>query len=443
MHGTVQSVSGETVTVELDEGYRVEAGTEGTVLVTKTTFGQRTIVEQGKLKVEGIDGRTVTARLTSGEKIKGGQNVSFASVRSVGTLSVTAQPRGASVSVDGSAVGEAPVETTVEAGTRTVTATAEKCPSASKQVGVERGTTRQVELRLDCPTGTLIVRTDPAEAAVYVDGERLGTGGTVEQTVDAGLHRVEVRADGYQAEGEGVQVQGGETRDLTFKLTRVTGRLTVSTTPTSAEVSVRDASGEELEPLGRTPVVEEELLAGSYVLELEKEGYETVTDEVGVEAGDLTDKHYDLEAEGSSRTGTLIVTSDPDGASVQVDGEKKGISKVELELEPGRHYVSVNEDNYSSKKKSVDLDPGETKEMEFALERATTADTYNDEEDTYDEDDDDYSDSSDAEYGSEDDGFAWGWAITGGIVGAAVTSGSAETAAVGGLLGFSVGGLLF
>jgi len=38
VHGMVQSVSGQTVTVQLKDGYRVESGTEGKVFTTRKAF---------------------------------------------------------------------------------------------------------------------------------------------------------------------------------------------------------------------------------------------------------------------------------------------------------------------------------------------------------------------------------------------------------------------
>ena len=82
VHGTVQSVSGQTVTVQLKEGYRVEPGTEGIIYDVRTTSGQETSVNL-KIRVQKVSGSSATARLREKESAERGREVRFANVHKV------------------------------------------------------------------------------------------------------------------------------------------------------------------------------------------------------------------------------------------------------------------------------------------------------------------------------------------------------------------------
>jgi hypothetical protein len=331
VHGTVQSISGQTVTIEVDSGYRVEAGTQGTIWATKMTLGEETSVEQGQIRVQGTDGRSVTAQLTEGKGIEEGQDVRFGTVREVGTLTVRVQPEDATVYV-----------------------------------------LRQEE-----------------------EARRLGKG-TVRQVVDTGPRQLGATADGYNTEEKSVLVERGEDQVVTFNLSRALGRLTVETTPSSAQLEI-ETDAFQYEQIGRTPVQNYELEPGAYDLKISKDGYETITPEVGVEAGDVTKKSYTLE----EKVATLIVTSEPDGASVYVDGDYKGETRLETEIAPGRYNVEVRESDYENEEENVILSAGERQSLSFDLNEVVTADNTS---------------SSDPEASSGDTNWLWSAALLAGVI---------------------------
>lgn len=436
VHGTVESVSGHTVTVELKEGYRVEAGTRGTVYDTKMTLGEETIVETGRLRVETADGRTVRASVSEGEELSTGQDVQFASVQSVGTLAVNVQPREAEVSVEGSVVGTGSVEETVAAGTREVGVTAEGCPPASESVDVRRGETSRVQLQLDCPMGRLVVRSNAEDAVVFLNGERLGTA-TLKETLDMGLYRLRVAAEGYEAKERSIQVEPGETEDLTFDLGQQVGRLTVRTSPASAQLDIDTTEYASYDDIGRTPVRDYELTAGTYDLRVRKEGYQTITDEVSVEGGSLTEKSYQLDSyQLNEEMGTLIVDSDPAGARVEIDGEDVGETRIKRKVEPGRYKIEVDKYDYESKTKYRNLEAGSVERVTFDLNSVTVS--YSDS----DRDSEDHSGSQNTE--DENDGLGtwekWGIAQGAGAIGAIIGAATSDSPAAGAFGGYMAGG---
>lgn len=300
VHGTVQSTSGQTVTIELDLGYRVETGIQGTIWATKITLGEETSVEQGQVRVKETDGRSVTAQITEGKGIDEGQDVQFGTVREVGTITVRVQPK---------------------------------------------------------------------DATVYMENEPVGEG-TVRQVVDVGPYQLGATADGYNTEEKSVLVERGEDEVITLNLSRALGRLTVETTPSSAELAIWT---DELryDRLGRTPVRSHLYEPGTYELRISKEGYQTISDEVTLEPGALTEKSYELK----QATGTLVVTSNPSGAEVYVNGSYQGTTRKEMAVEPGRHKVKLSEDGYESESQFARVSAGETENIHHELDQVVMGST--------------------------------------------------------------------
>ena len=70
--------------------------------------------------------------------------------------------------------------------------------------------------------GRLVVRVQPADASIFVDGEEWYSpdGSRLELEVGAGRHRVEVRREGYESYVTDVTVRGGESRAVNISLPR-------------------------------------------------------------------------------------------------------------------------------------------------------------------------------------------------------------------------------
>jgi hypothetical protein len=71
--------------------------------------------------------------------------------------------------------------------------------------------------------GTLALRVQPADAGIFVDGERWespGSGGRLEIELTAGNHRLEIRKDGFATYERIVRVQPGDTTAINVSLAR-------------------------------------------------------------------------------------------------------------------------------------------------------------------------------------------------------------------------------
>ncbi|WP_251980239.1 PEGA domain-containing protein [Salinibacter ruber] len=264
-------------------------------------------------------------------------------------------------------------ETSVEQGQIRVQGTDGQSVTAqlTEGKGIEEG--QDVRFGTVREVGTLTVRVQPEDATVYVlrqeeEARRLGEG-TVRQTMDTGPYRLRASADGYSGEEQTVLVERGESRDVTFDLSRSLGRLTVETTPNSAQLEI-ETDPFQYEQIGRTPVRGFEYEVGTYDLRISREGYQTISEKVTLKPGALTEKVYELER----ATGTLVVDSDPSGASVYVDGNYEGTTQERVEVAAGRHEVELREKGYQSESGYKRVSAGETENVYLELDQTVTAD---------------------------------------------------------------------
>lgn len=100
---------------------------------------------------------------------------------------------------------------------------------------------------------TLVVRSEPADAQLLVDGARIPGGSP--HTVDGlseGRHRVRVEANGYEPSEQIVAVQAGRQHELVVALERrapAPAKIDVVTVPAGAEIEI------DGRPVGRSPLV--------------------------------------------------------------------------------------------------------------------------------------------------------------------------------------------
>lgn len=135
-------------------------------------------------------------------------------VRASGRLHVASSTPGATVVIDGEAVGPAPHRDEIEAGTYRIEVRAEGYQSASREVAVAVGADQSITIDLtpSGPIARFVVDTGIDGAAVYVDGTQAGTtpfDAPIE--LSPGPHRVSVEREGYQSWSGDIVVEGGQT----------------------------------------------------------------------------------------------------------------------------------------------------------------------------------------------------------------------------------------
>jgi uncharacterized repeat protein (TIGR02543 family) len=147
--------------------------------------------------------------------------------------------------------------------------------------------------------------------------------------------------------------QGGTVRPALLKIT---------TDPPEAAVKIDDRD------YGLSPVEAVGLDTGSHVVELSKGGYfrRKVRIRLGPAGAEL---HFEL-----NRPAALLVTSEPDGAQITINGQNMGAAPTRSDkMRPGKYQVSADLDGYKTFETTAVLEAGGACTLSVKLEPNATA----------------------------------------------------------------------
>jgi TonB family protein len=206
--------------------------------------------------------------------------------------------------------------------------------------------------------GTLIVATVPAGASVSVDGAAPLTTPVKADGVASGTHKVVISLPGFDPVEMTAEIKGTKTTDLgTVTLSAIYGSLDLTSTPDSLDFAVRTAADPTGKPAftGTTPASLTSVPHGDYVVTFRRPGCRDHTVPVTVEKGvksPVDTKYVD---------GSLDLTSDPSGASVNKDGSFLGTTPLSLhDLTPKTAKFDLTLPGYDPTPISVEIPEGQT-----------------------------------------------------------------------------------
>ncbi len=207
------------------------------------------------------------------------------------------------------------------------------------------------------PSFVLDVSANTADAAVYVDGQFVGTT-PYQGRVLAGAHELSVRKSGYRTFLETIALRQDMRRVV--ELSPGVFQVNLSSVPTGANVLINGSAR------GVTDTVLE-LDRGVYDVELQRDGFHPWRATLPIyreEAIAAT-----LVPVSDPLMATLRVTADPPEAVVTVDGEVRGRAPMTYPLAVGTHTVLVTAQGYAPWEESIELGPGEARAMDVLLEQ--------------------------------------------------------------------------
>ena len=198
----------------------------------------------------------------------------------------------------------------------------------------------------------------PVPGKVVIDGRAAGEApGAFE--LPKGKHALVIDTERYLDFSTEVDIEGlGRVQRLEPQLTPAWGVVSIASEPGDAEVRVGGESR------GRTPL-QLELLAGSYRIELRREGFKPWISDIQVQANQplaLGPVQLGLP------DGRLVVRSSPSGANVTVGGAYRGRTPLEIDVRPGiAQPVAVLRDGYEAAEREVSVAAGGREVVEFSL----------------------------------------------------------------------------
>ena len=196
--------------------------------------------------------------------------------------------------------------------------------------------------------GKIVFTTNPGvDFDLYVDDSEVSKA-TPETSISAGNRKIELRFDRYFPIEKEIFVNGkGEIQEYSFDLDPSWADVSISTEP--VDVSIFNGN----ERLGNTPSTIQ-LIQGKNTLSLRKSGYKDYEIQLDIVAQDSVS----LESLILSRLDVpLEIMSEPEGASININDEYRGLTPMEIMLEPlVEHKILISKPGYKDINNQVSLD---------------------------------------------------------------------------------------
>jgi len=436
-HGQITRVEGSELIAELDRGWTVDTDASGQVFEER----EGAIARIAEVIVRRVDENQVVCEITrrsSTMQIDAGDPVNFTgAMREQQSVAVSSTPASI-VYLNGRRIGRTPQELNVSPGQYTIRLSRQGYQPFERDVEVGYGRPPSLNADLIPYPGRLILRSNPDSAIVFIDGRRITELTPLERSLPPGTYRIEARKAGYQAVDQTVTI-GDQDRRVNLTLPRARGRLLVRSTPEEArilvgnellgttpdtlelergtyQVQVRKLGYEPFrqfvevldslvmveagleqagvhfpvrsDPAGATIFVDGERIAtapdtvrlvpGAYDIRLEREGYESWNETVEVDQSPTP-----LEVTLREAPGILVISSEPNGATVYVDSTKVGTTTAVLQqLAPGPYEIHLTKPGYRTVERVVPVlgEVGRANrvniELEPDVEQGRTLDYY-------------------------------------------------------------------
>ena len=146
-------------------------------------------------------------------------------------------------------------------------------------------------------SGTLALLITPAGSTISIDGKVVGKSPLEPMTLSAGKHKLVVSRSGYANIVQGITIEGGKKLSLSFTLQPLTGKLSVTSTPSGATVEI------DGKVFGKTPLKSLSLAVGSHVVKIKYSNYQTTSRRVNISPQQSESITVVLSAGGGSAGG--------------------------------------------------------------------------------------------------------------------------------------------
>jgi hypothetical protein len=369
---SIASIPGEAQVI-MDGIYRGNTPLIVPVYVTGTPSHTITVSKPGYLPWT----RTYNSNPGAGQTIS--VNAVLEPSSELGTLMVKSSPSGALVTIDGGMGQQAPwTYDGISAGSHVVRAFLSGYQPYLTLVNVPPGGTITVDAQMAplSRIGALQVKSNPGGADIYIDGFYSGSTATTVGNLAAGSHFVTLRLAGYRDWLGTIEIPENSVAFIDVQLevasAATTGDILVSSNPPGASVfndGIYQGTTQPGDALDLTG-----LLPGTHTILLQLQNYQDYSTQIEVQAGRVSRVSADLvPATTPSRSGTLLVNSNPQGANIFLDNACVGVTPLTIPSVPGgNHTLLLRLPGYVDYSTSLTISPGDAVQIQAALAPAPT-----------------------------------------------------------------------
>jgi hypothetical protein len=207
-------------------------------------------------------------------------------------------------------------------------------------------------------SATLFLEAEPAAASILLDGHDAGSGAFDGPVASRQDHRVRLSAPGYADSEIVFRLAAGDSSRRRIALRELRGDLRIETRPPGALILVDGRQA------GHSPVSVPGLAVGpTHHVEATLAGHGTAAQDVMAKANVQTPLMLSLEPAQAQ----LVVTTEPAGSEVRIDGRSRGASPVTVTgLSPGSHAITALRSGYQQNDTTITVRAG-SQELRLAL----------------------------------------------------------------------------
>ncbi len=115
--------------------------------------------------------------------------------------------------------------------------------------------------------------------------------------------------------------------------------------------------------MGITPAILQSVIAGERNITLMKEGYEDYIEKITLKPNETVNKDIKMK----KKAGALSIETIPSGAEIYIDGYKKGVSPITVNLIIGKYKVKAIKEDYEDYEKETTIEYKATRKETFNL----------------------------------------------------------------------------
>ena len=230
-------------------------------------------------------------------------------------------------------------------------------PAEGVEVSPEEPAAEEASAPPEEATGRLQVNSPMPGAQVYINNQLIGTT-PMKTTLPPGPYTIRITADGFDPFVRRVDVEANQNQSINAELIPGRGTVEFLANTRGAKVII---DGRREWPL---PVRLSDISPGSYRFEIQAPGHDSHTGEFQFTTG----RNVFIYEELVSSLGKVEIVSEPDGATVFLDGEQVGVTPLQLNDVPAaRHVVRLEMSKRATVFRTLDTSDGSRGQLEARL----------------------------------------------------------------------------
>ena len=262
-------------------------------------------------RMDGHKDARESVQIASGEK----RALQLTLEEITGLVLIRSKPDGADVTLDGAFRGKTPLMMPdFPVGTHRVVISRPGFFTKEVEISVKDRAPQLIDADLTPDAAMMTVNSTPAGAAILINGANRGVTPARLDALPSGEVQVELRLPGCAPYRQAVKLNAGQEYTVNAAMAAQPGTLRIVTSPDKAKVYIDD------QLRGESPVQMPGLMPGPHRVRIELRGHESDARTVQVKPGETVTEEFRLQ----QNSGVLILTTEPAGVKVLVDGEEQG-----------------------------------------------------------------------------------------------------------------------